>query len=55
MGALGVAGLLYGYNWVVMKTALRYTDPSVFAAMRVFFGALLLFILSLCISRHETR
>jgi drug/metabolite transporter (DMT)-like permease len=45
MGALGIAGLLYGYNWVVMKTALRYTDPSVFAAMRVFFGALLLFVL----------
>jgi drug/metabolite transporter (DMT)-like permease len=49
-----IAGLLYGYNWVVMKTALRYADPSVFAAMRVFFGAVLLFIL-LAVFRRSMR
>ncbi|OFW56598.1 MAG: hypothetical protein A2133_00065 [Actinobacteria bacterium RBG_16_64_13] len=54
MGALVVAGLFYGYNWVVMKTALRYADASVFAAMRVFFGAVLLFLL-LAVLRRSLR
>jgi drug/metabolite transporter (DMT)-like permease len=54
MGALAVASLFYGYNWVVMKTALRYVDASVFAAMRVFFGAVLLFIL-LAVLRRSLR
>ncbi len=53
-GALAVAGLIYGYNWVVMKTALRYADASVFAAMRVFFGAVLLFLL-LAVLRRSMR
>lgn len=43
-GALAFAGVIYGYNWVVMKSALRYADPATFAAMRVFFGAVLLFL-----------
>jgi drug/metabolite transporter (DMT)-like permease len=49
--ALGVAGLIYGYNWVVMKGALRFADPSVFAAMRVFFGAVFLFLLLVVLRR----
>jgi drug/metabolite transporter (DMT)-like permease len=54
MGALAVAGLIYGYNWVVMKTALRYVDASVFAALRVFLGAVLLFLL-LAVLRRSLR
>ncbi|MFH0916301.1 MAG: DMT family transporter [bacterium] len=54
MGGLAVASLFYGYNWVVMKTALRYVDASVFAAMRVFFGAVLLFLL-LAVLRRSMR
>ena len=54
MAALGVAGLIYGYNWVVMKTALNYSDPSVFAALRVFLGAVFLFML-LAIFRRSMR
>lgn len=53
-GALGFAGILYGYNWVVMKSALRYADPATFAAMRVFFGAVFLFLL-LAILRRPLR
>jgi drug/metabolite transporter (DMT)-like permease len=54
MAALAVAGLIYGYNWVVMKTALNYADPSVFAALRVFLGAVFLFLL-LAIFRRSMR
>ncbi len=35
--------LIWGYNWVVMKVALRYADPQVFVALRVFLAAVLLF------------
>lgn len=54
MAALVVAGFIYGYNWVVMKTALEYAEPSVFAAMRVFFGAVFLFLL-LALFRRSMR
>lgn len=50
-GALTLAGIFYGYNWVVMKSALRYADPATFAAMRVFFGAVFLFMLLLVFRR----
>ena len=43
--ALVGSGLLYGYNWVVMKSALRYESAAVFAASRVFGGAVFLFLL----------
>jgi len=46
-----LAGVFYGYNWVVMKSALRYADPATFAAMRVFFGAVFLFLLLLVLRR----
>ena len=42
--ALGFLALLWGYNWVVMKIALRYSGPLDFAALRAAFGVLLLFI-----------
>jgi drug/metabolite transporter (DMT)-like permease len=35
--------LLWGYNWVVMKIALRYSGPLDFAALRGAFGVLVLF------------
>jgi drug/metabolite transporter (DMT)-like permease len=37
--------LVWGYNWVVMKIALRYAQPFTFAALRTSLGALSLFIL----------
>jgi drug/metabolite transporter (DMT)-like permease len=51
MGALLVSGLLYGYNWVVMKTALRFAEPAVFSALRVFLAAVVLFILAAALRR----
>jgi drug/metabolite transporter (DMT)-like permease len=35
--------LIWGYNWVVMKTAVQYASPFQFAALRTFLGALMLF------------
>jgi drug/metabolite transporter (DMT)-like permease len=35
--------LLWGYNWVVMKVAMRYCGPLDFAALRGGFGVLVLF------------
>lgn len=44
MAALLLLTLIWGYNWVVMKSALQYAGPFQFAAMRTFFGALVLFL-----------
>jgi len=41
--ALGALAVLWGYNWVVMKLALRYVGPWDFAALRGVFGTVLLF------------
>ncbi|HVS27895.1 MAG TPA: EamA family transporter [Burkholderiales bacterium] len=41
--ALVVLGIIWGYNWVVMKKVLEYCGPFDFAALRTFFGALCLF------------
>jgi drug/metabolite transporter (DMT)-like permease len=49
--ALLGSGLLYGYNWVVMKSALRYEAPATFAASRVFGGAVFLFLLLVVLRR----
>ena len=49
--ALLVSGVLYGYNWVVMKSALRYESPAAFAASRVLGGAVFLFLLVLLFRR----
>ncbi len=42
--ALLLLTVIWGYNWVVMKTALRDIGPFQFAAIRTFFGALVLFM-----------
>lgn len=42
--ALIVLTLIWGYNWVVMKSALHYAGPFQFAALRTFLGALVLFV-----------
>lgn len=43
-GALFLLSVIWGYNWVVMKVALKYCGPITFGAMRAFFGALSLII-----------
>jgi drug/metabolite transporter (DMT)-like permease len=45
LGALALVtlALVWGYNWVVMKVGLRYSQPFTFAALRTFLGALVLF------------
>jgi drug/metabolite transporter (DMT)-like permease len=43
--ALFLLTLIWGYNWVVMKQAVQYASPFQFAALRTFFGALVLFML----------
>jgi len=45
--ALAVMSVIWGYNWVVMKEALRFCDPFVFAAIRVFPAAIILFVILL--------
>jgi drug/metabolite transporter (DMT)-like permease len=40
--ALGLLALLWGYNWVVMKTAMLYVGPMDFAGLRGALGAILL-------------
>lgn len=41
--ALALLALIWGYNWVVMKVAMRYVGPMDFAALRGVFGVVLLF------------
>jgi drug/metabolite transporter (DMT)-like permease len=43
--AFALLALIWGYNWVVMKVAMRYAGPIDFAVLRVGFGVLLLFVL----------
>ncbi len=43
LAALGLLTLIWGYNWVIMKSALVDAPPLIFAALRVLFGALVLF------------
>jgi drug/metabolite transporter (DMT)-like permease len=49
--ALALNGLIFGYNWVVMKSALNYADPATFAALRVFLAAVLMFLLLVVLRR----
>ncbi len=44
LGALTLLALIWGYNWVVMKVAVRYSDPFTFAALRNLLGAVALFL-----------
>ena len=43
LAAFALLGLLWGYNWVVMKIGLRYVGAFDFAALRTGFGVLVLF------------
>ncbi len=43
LAAFALMALLWGYNWVVMKVAMRYCGPLNFAALRGGFGVLVLF------------
>lgn len=52
--ALLALALIWGYNWVVMKVGLEYSQPFTFAALRMFLGALALFIV-LSIMRRSLR
>ncbi len=42
--ALFLLAILWGYNWVQMKVGVYYAPPFVFAALRIFLGALSLFL-----------
>ena len=44
LAALALLALIWGYNWVVMKIGVRYSDPFTFAALRNFLGAIALFL-----------
>jgi drug/metabolite transporter (DMT)-like permease len=52
--ALLVLTFIWGYNWVVMKSALQFSGPFQFAAIRIFFGALVLFVV-MHINKRPTR
>jgi len=43
LAAFVIMALIWGYNWVVMKLALRYVGPLAFSAWRCALGVLLLF------------
>ena len=43
--ALALLALIWGYNWVVMKQGLRYSQPFTFASLRNFLSAIGLFAL----------
>ena len=51
--ALGLLSLIWGYNWVVMKEALRYIDPFAFSALRSVLGALAIFAVLLLLGRSR--
>lgn len=51
--ALGVLSLVWGYNWVVMKEALRYIDPFAFSALRSILGGLAIFAILLLLGRSR--
>ena len=49
--ALFLLTLIWGYNWVVMKTAVQFASPFQFAALRTFLGALMLFLVLILTKR----
>ncbi|CAM8413959.1 RhaT Permeases of the drug/metabolite transporter (DMT) superfamily [Candidatus Methylopumilus universalis] len=49
--ALMLLCLIWGYNWVVMKNALHFSDPFDFAALRTVLGAICLFIVMLVLKK----
>jgi drug/metabolite transporter (DMT)-like permease len=51
---MGLQSIFLGYNWVVMKQGLQYSDPWPFTALRCGLGAVALFIV-LAILRRPLR
>lgn len=51
VAALVGQSLFWGYNWVVMKIALRHSDPWPFTALRTSLGAVALFALLVALRR----
>lgn len=51
VAALAVLALIWGYNWVMMKIAVRYSEPFIFASMRTFFSAGILFAIMALLGR----
>ncbi len=49
--ALALLALVWGYNWVVMKVAMRYADPFTFGALRNFIGAIFMFAMIAALRR----
>ncbi|MCX8032163.1 MAG: EamA family transporter [Thermoleophilia bacterium] len=49
--ALLLLALIWGYSWVVMKVALDYCPPFLFAALRTFLGAIALFVALILLRR----
>ncbi len=54
IGAMALQTIFLGYNWVVMKQGLHYSDPWPFTALRTGLGAVALFIV-LAILRRPLR
>lgn len=50
--ALALLVVVWSYNWVVMKSVLRYIGPFEFAAIRCLSGSLLLFLLLVVMGRR---
>jgi drug/metabolite transporter (DMT)-like permease len=51
VAALAGQSVFWGYNWVVMKIALRHSDPWPFTALRTSLGAVALFALLVALRR----
>jgi drug/metabolite transporter (DMT)-like permease len=49
--ALAFLALIWGYNWVVMKVGISYSQPFTFAALRASLGALVLFPMVIILRR----
>ena len=50
--ALAILSLIWGFNWIVMKSVLAFVGPITFSAMRYVFGTAVLF--GVLILRRET-
>ncbi len=50
--ALAGMALIWGYNWVIAKEALRFAGAFDFSALRSVFGSLCLFLLLMCRGRR---
>jgi drug/metabolite transporter (DMT)-like permease len=44
LAALAILSLIWGFNWIVMKSVLAFVGPLTFSAMRYVFGTAVLFL-----------